>query len=289
MLVFTDSPGGVPLQDHAPAQPEPPSTRPGPQEKPKIVGIYAIQGCGKSTLIERLKKLLGETDFAFFEGFDIIASVVQGGLDAFKQMDEATQARQRGLAINQQHFGSSRRTSLTKQSLQSPVLVAYQACDQHSSCKASHDANATRQPCRYGLREAHRRAEWWLATHFVSEVSGLQDITINHVQGYPTNGHQLLDPRKTIIVAFMRGGEPMALGVSEAFPSAMFVYANRPEEIKEHHLVGQSNLILVDSVVNSGASVVESINHIRYFDESLRIVALAGVIQAEFSTSLHWL
>ncbi|ROW16779.1 hypothetical protein VPNG_01530 [Cytospora leucostoma] len=132
------------------------------------------------------------------------------------------------------------------------------------------------------LRAAHQRAGWWVATQLVSEVIGLEETTIAHVQGHQTSGHQLLDENKTVIVALMRGGEPMAFGVSEAFPSAMFIHADTPEDVKEHHLTGQKSLILVDSVVNSGATVVEFLTHIRFIHKSLRIVVVAGVIQAKF-------
>ncbi|KUI63674.1 Shikimate kinase [Cytospora mali] len=132
------------------------------------------------------------------------------------------------------------------------------------------------------LREAHRRAGWWLATHLISEVIGLEEIAIGHVQGHSTTGYQLLGEKTTTIVALMRGGEPMAFGVSEAFPSATFVHAAMPKDVKGQHLIGRSNLILVDSVVNSGASVLEFISYIRSIDKSLRIVVVAGVVQAGF-------
>lgn len=111
---------------------------------------------------------------------------------------------------------------------------------------------------------------------------GLEETTISHVQNRPAKGHRLLGEQKTAIVALMRGGEPMAFGVSEVFPSAMFIHANTPKDNEEHHIVGRQNLILVDSVVNSGATVVTCINHIRKIDKSLRIVVVAGVIQAKF-------
>jgi hypothetical protein len=45
----------------------------------------------------------------------------------------------------------------------------------------------------------------------------------------------------------------MALGVNEAFPYAMFVHAEHPEDIEPHHL--QRTVVLVDSVMNSGKTV----------------------------------
>lgn len=67
------------------------------------------------------------------------------------------------------------------------------------------------------LREAHRRAGSYLATGFVADVIGLEEYDIQHVRGYQTVGHRLLQEEQTTIVALMRGGEPMALSVSETF------------------------------------------------------------------------
>jgi phosphoserine phosphatase len=68
------------------------------------------------------------------------------------------------------------------------------------------------------LREAHRHVGWYLATEFLTQVIGLEEYPIQHVQGHTTTGHQLLHEKQTTIVALMRGGEPMALGVNDAFP-----------------------------------------------------------------------
>jgi uracil phosphoribosyltransferase len=82
-------------------------------------------------------------------------------------------------------------------------------------------------------------------------------------------------------VALMRGGEAMAFGVSEAFPRAMFVHANRPEDIRPHHLLRQHTVVLVDSVVNSGKTVVNFVQHVRRLHATIRIVVVAGVAQAQ--------
>lgn len=133
-----------------------------------------------------------------------------------------------------------------------------------------------------GLREAHRRAGWWIAMQHVSEMIGCEETEIIHVQKHLTEGYRLLDEEKTVIVAIMRGGEPMALGVSEAFPAAMFVHANTPEDLEEQHVRDQGTILLVDSVVNSGKTIVDFIKHIRGIEKNVRIVVVAGVIQAKF-------
>lgn len=132
------------------------------------------------------------------------------------------------------------------------------------------------------LREAHRKAGWWVATQHVSEMIGCEQFEIPHVQKCRTEGYRLLHEENTTIVALMRGGEPMALGISEAFPAAMFVHAKEPEDLKDQHIKGQSTILLVDSVVNSGMTIVDFIEHVRKADKSVRIVVVAGVIQAKF-------
>ena len=79
----------------------------------------------------------------------------------------------------------------------------------------------------------------------------------------------------------MRGGEPMAFGVNEAFPLAMFVHATNADDIKLHHLQGQLTIILVDSVVNTGRTIVEFVQHVRELHATISIVVVAGVVQAQ--------
>lgn len=131
------------------------------------------------------------------------------------------------------------------------------------------------------LRDAHGRIGWYLATEFVTGMIGLEEHTIPHVQGHQTSGHRLRHEQQTTIVALMRGGEPMALGVSNAFPSSMLVHATQPSDVKRHHLQKQHTVLLVDSVVNSGKSVLEFIRHIRRHDATIRIVVVAGVVHSK--------
>ena len=131
------------------------------------------------------------------------------------------------------------------------------------------------------LREAHRRVGWYLATEFLADVIGVEGYSIRHVQDRLTTGHRLLYEKQTLIIALMRGGEPMALGVNDAFPLAGFKHANAPDDIKIKLLKDQRTVVLVDSVVNSGKTVVQFVQHIRKLDVTVRIVVIAGVIQAQ--------
>ena len=131
------------------------------------------------------------------------------------------------------------------------------------------------------LREAHRRIGWYLATKFLPEILGVEEYSIPHVQDHQTSGYRLCGEKKTSIVALMRGGEAMALGVNDAFPLAMFIHANCSEDIKPHHLLRQRTIVLVDSVINSGKTVVNFVQHIRSLHATIRIVVVTGVAQAQ--------
>jgi len=130
------------------------------------------------------------------------------------------------------------------------------------------------------LRKAHQRVGWYLVVRFLTDVVGLEAYHIPHVQGNTVSGHRIRHEKRTTIVALMRGGEPMAFGVSDALPSAMFLHAKQPDDVASHHVKGQWTVVLVDSVVNSGKSVVEFLQRIRSFDETIHIVVVAGVVQA---------
>ena len=131
------------------------------------------------------------------------------------------------------------------------------------------------------LREAHRRVGWYLATNFVADVIGVEEYPILHVQGYHTSGYRLFHEQQTSIVALMRGGEAMAFGVNNAFPRATFVHASRPDDVMLHHLLGQHTVVLVDSVVNSGKTVVQFVQYVRKLHATIRIIVVAGVVQSQ--------
>ncbi|KAJ3748043.1 uracil phosphoribosyltransferase-domain-containing protein [Lentinula detonsa] len=131
------------------------------------------------------------------------------------------------------------------------------------------------------LQQVHRRVGQYLATEFLPDLIGLEEYSIQHVQGTRTSGHRLLHEDKTLIIALMRGGEPMAFGVNEALPSANFLHAKIPQDVESRYLQGQETLILVDSVINNGKTVEEFVLHIRKLHSTIRILVVVGVIQAQ--------
>ncbi|KAK4095971.1 hypothetical protein N658DRAFT_511606 [Parathielavia hyrcaniae] len=137
------------------------------------------------------------------------------------------------------------------------------------------------------LRKEHKRVGRYLATEFLAndDVIGLEAYDITHVQGHIAIGHRIRHESRTTIVALMRGGGPMAEGVSQVLPSAMFLHAYRPDDVTVKHIKGQWTVVLVDSVVNSGKSMVEFVHRIRQLDPVVPIVAVAGVVQAQSLSS----
>ena len=131
------------------------------------------------------------------------------------------------------------------------------------------------------LRKAHRRAGWYLANEFLTDVIGFEEFLIPHVQGHNVGGHRLLHESQTLIVPLMRGGEPMAFGVNDAFPHAMFVHAYHHEDITSELLKDRCTIILVDSVINSGKSILQYVEHIRNLHATIHIVIVAGVVQSQ--------
>ena len=57
-------------------------------KKAIVVGIYGIQGCGKTYLLNQLKQSLGHDHFSFYDGSTMIAELVPGGISAFLKLSE---------------------------------------------------------------------------------------------------------------------------------------------------------------------------------------------------------
>ncbi|CBF78690.1 hypothetical protein AN7288.2 [Aspergillus nidulans FGSC A4] len=129
------------------------------------------------------------------------------------------------------------------------------------------------------LQEAHENAGRYLATRYLVELIGTEVLAIRHPQGNFVAGYRLLDEEQTLIVPLMRGGQSMASGIFKVFPKARLHDAKEPTDVKEEHLKGIVNVILVDSVINSGESMAQFVQRIREVDGAVRIIIVAGVIQ----------
>ncbi|KAK3708299.1 hypothetical protein LTR37_011564 [Vermiconidia calcicola] len=139
------------------------------------------------------------------------------------------------------------------------------------------------------LRACHRQAGWYLAIEYLTDLLGLDEKPTQDVHGNNTTGYQLQSEQNTSIIPLMRGGEPMAFGVNDAFPLATFVHAKDATEIKLSHIANSSTVILVDWVINSGKSILEFVKRVRSIDRDVRIVIVAGVVQADALGSMSHL
>jgi uracil phosphoribosyltransferase len=137
------------------------------------------------------------------------------------------------------------------------------------------------------LRKAHADMGMYLAWAFLPELLGVEDYPMLHVQGHQISGHRLRHEKETTIIALMRGGESMAFGLNEVLPLAMFLHASSPSDIKVDHVRGQKTVILVDSVVNTGRTLIHFVQKVHELELGVRIVVVAGVVQAEAVSKGH--
>jgi uracil phosphoribosyltransferase/adenylate kinase/phosphoserine phosphatase len=139
--------------------------------------------------------------------------------------------------------------------------------------------DATKQS--YSLRKAHSRIGYYLATEYLSAITGLEETRIPHVQGGHTDGHRFRHEKATLIIPLMRGGEPMAFGVSKALPRAAFAHAKTFADVDKKIFEGKRTVVLVDSVINTGKSIVEFVLPLRERYPGVRVVVVAGVVQED--------
>lgn len=81
------------------------------------------------------------------------------------------------------------------------------------------------------LQDAHVQMGKYLATHLTTQVAVLKNYTIPYVQGTNTIGYQLKAENRTLIVARLRGGEPIARGDYQALPQAIYALAKTPDQV----------------------------------------------------------
>ena len=143
-------------------------------------------------------------------------------------------------------------------------------------------ATVTRDAALRGhkLRKAHEDIGHYLAMEYLSDVIGVEEVDIMHVQGQRTDGYRFRHETSTMIIPLMRGGEPMAFGVSRALQTASFVHAKAYADIKQDLFIGKRTIILVNSVINKGTSVFEFVHELRKEHPALRVIVVTGVVQA---------
>ena len=70
------------------------------RDRPVVIGLYGVPGCGKSFLLKQLQASLSREPFTLYEGSEAIAALIPGGLDAFHRMNEQEKIHWRQDAIS---------------------------------------------------------------------------------------------------------------------------------------------------------------------------------------------
>jgi uracil phosphoribosyltransferase len=112
----------------------------------------------------------------------------------------------------------------------------------------------------------------------VSDLLDIEEFKIPHTQGHLTEGYRLRLERNTMVVPLMRDGEPIAFGVAKALETASFVHAKTFDDIDPKYFRGKHTLILVHSVINSGASIVDFMKPLREKHPVLQVVVVASIV-----------
>lgn len=76
------------------------NAHPVPKEKLVGVGWYVDPGFGKTFLLDQHKNLKRGYYWEYFEGSEMIAQIIPGGLDAFQDMDDEQKSKWRKRAID---------------------------------------------------------------------------------------------------------------------------------------------------------------------------------------------
>ncbi|PYH28122.1 uracil phosphoribosyltransferase [Aspergillus neoniger CBS 115656] len=268
----------------------------------RISDGFAVTPGVKAAIVDRLKEVYCAYVWAFGDSpLDLgmlsradEAIVVVGDVSTRSQSMETELAtaidsgllRARQLLLPEgipSRLDAERLPTVRLESLMGSIDFRFRLCHSTDTNAAKLLATATRDARISGplLREAHRRVGYYLSITHLSDLLGLETIQIPHVQGHTTDGFQLFQELRTAIIALMRGGEPMAFGVSDAFPNAMFLHARCVADIEETHLKDRNIVILVDSVINTGKSVLQMAQHIREINTAIQIVVVAGVVQKQ--------
>lgn len=142
------------------------------------------------------------------------------------------------------------------------------------------------------LQVIHEQVGSLLADKLLDEFSfenGLVEETdFRHVQGSAFSG-LVTRSRNVVILAMMRGGEPMARGVFSKFPYAKFVhyYEDQPLGWTAGRTSDLMRIFIVDSVVNRGNSVRRELHHLaEASSRGFEIYVLSAVIHQDAADAL---
>ncbi len=125
------------------------------------------------------------------------------------------------------------------------------------------------------LSEIHKRLGELLSYKLLEELQ-IKEIEIDHVQGKRI-GYDLDTKESFLIIVLMRGGLYVAEGFKNIFDNKynfeMINSSDEIERIKEEYDINNTNIIIIDSVINTGNSIKEIVDLFPN-DKKLYIVSL---------------
>ncbi|OAA50247.1 KAP P-loop [Cordyceps fumosorosea ARSEF 2679] len=68
--------------------------------KPMVIGLYGLPGSGKSSLVNQMKLHVNHENFLFYEGSELISTIMTEGVAAFAKLNEKEKRQVREQAIN---------------------------------------------------------------------------------------------------------------------------------------------------------------------------------------------
>lgn len=127
------------------------------------------------------------------------------------------------------------------------------------------------------LANTHRAVGRRLAVE-IAKTLVLETVAIEHSTGLPSEGVRLRPGAEPIIVAMMRAGLPLALGLWETLPGSSLVFHGTGQDALEELPACGRSVIVVDAVINSGGSIQKVLEQAAgYEPASLLAVALVGL------------
>ncbi|KAI7230505.1 hypothetical protein KC330_g6938 [Hortaea werneckii] len=264
--------------------------REGLEDKVKVIGgcrlsdKYVVTPAVKGAVVKRLQTAHDAAVWAFGDS-EIDIPMLKNADQAFRAIDvDGLEARQLFFPESAERWLNTRMLSTTTlEQLRESIFGTFElieATDTPSFLVLQTPMRNSAMPGNQ-LRQAHARCGWYPAIHHITQVLRTKKYTMHDVHQNQTTGWRLKNEDKTVIIPIMRGGEPMAFGVSDAFPKAVFHHAKEPCEVLKKHLDGMKAVILVDAVINEGGTIAGFVKHIRQIQPDINIVVVAGVVQRD--------
>jgi uracil phosphoribosyltransferase len=128
------------------------------------------------------------------------------------------------------------------------------------------------------LSDIHRKLGELLSYKLLEEFK-IKEIEINHVQGKRV-GYDLDSKERFLIIVLMRGGLYVAEGFKNIFDNKynfeMINSSDEIERIRRENDINNTNIIIIDSVINTGNSIKEIVD---LFPNDKKIYIISLVMQ----------